>query len=113
MHIKNVMIAVSLASTTAALPASQSNTFNLIAIHSGSGVQYASFNAAKSSIFAGPASQHASCARPEEQLATFYHNNEALYLYDQSATPQELYVDRSEMGMSRIKTMCIHQHPRD
>ncbi|KAJ5454866.1 uncharacterized protein N7458_005822 [Penicillium daleae] len=79
------------------LLASQSNTFNLIAIHSGSGVQYASFNAAKSSIFAGPASQHASCARPEEQLATFYHNDEALYLYDQSATPQELYVDRSEM----------------
>lgn len=99
MQIKNVIFAASLAATTAtAQPATQSNTFNLIAIHSASGVQYATFNAAKSSIFAGLASQNASCARPEEQVATFYLNNGALYLYDQSATPQELYVDRSGMG---------------
>jgi hypothetical protein len=100
MQIKNIIFAASLAATTTALPATQSNTFNLIAIHSGTGVQYASFNAAKSSIFAGLASQNASCARPEEQVATFYLNNEALYLYDQSATPQEIYVDRSGMGKS-------------
>lgn len=104
MQIKNVMFAGSLAATAAALPGactpqSTTTTFNLVAIHSGSAVQYASFNAAKSSIFAGLASQNASCARPEEQVATFYLNNGALYLYEQSATPQELYVDRSGMGM--------------
>jgi uncharacterized protein YdaL len=98
MQIKNVIFAASLAATTTALPATQSNTFNLIAIHSASGVQYATFNAAKSSIFAGLGSQNANCARPEEQVATFYLNDGALYLYDQSATPQELYVDRSGMG---------------
>lgn len=102
MQIKNIIFAGSLAATAAALPgaSTQSTTFNLVAIHSGSAVQYASFNAAKSSIFAGLASQNASCARPEEQVATFHLDNEALYLYDQSATPQELYVDRSGMGMS-------------
>jgi hypothetical protein len=36
--------------------------------HSGSGVQYSAFNAAKSSIFAGLPSQGASCARPEEPV---------------------------------------------
>ncbi|KAJ5157917.1 uncharacterized protein N7482_009017 [Penicillium canariense] len=102
MQIKNVVLSVSLAATAAALPAIESNTFNVITIHSGSNVQYASFNAAKSSIFAGLSSQNASCARPKEQIATFYLNNEALYLYDESATPQELYVDRSGMGQGKI-----------
>ncbi|KAF3388364.1 Cell wall protein phiA [Penicillium rolfsii] len=102
MQIKNVIFAASLAATATALPAVESKPFNVIAIHSGSGVQYAAFNAAKSSIFAGLPSQNASCARPEEQAATFYLNNGALYLYDQSATPQELFVDRSGMGQGKI-----------
>jgi hypothetical protein len=103
MQIKNVLFAASLAATASALPSTKSNnTFGLVAIHSGSGVQYSSFNAAKSSIFAGLKSQDASCARPKEQDATFYLNDGALYLYDQSATPQEVYVDRSGMGKTSI-----------
>jgi hypothetical protein len=99
MQLKNLAIAASVSAVASAAPSTQSKTFGVVAIHSGSGVQYSAFNAAKSSIFAGLPSQGASCARPEEQQATFYINDGALYLYDQSATPQEIYVDRSGMGM--------------
>lgn len=102
MQLKNVVFAASLAATATAAPAAEPNTFGAVAIHSGSGVQYSSFNAAKSSIFAGLRSQNASCARPKEQDATFYIQDGALYLYDKSATPQEIFVDRSGMGMSTI-----------
>lgn len=98
MQIKNILFAASVATTASALPSTQSETFNVVSIHSGSGVQYAGFNAAKSSILAGLKSQGASCARPKEQDATFYIKDGALYLYAASATPQEIYVDRSGMG---------------
>ncbi|KAJ5998319.1 hypothetical protein N7451_006129 [Penicillium sp. IBT 35674x] len=101
MQIKNVLFAASLAASASALPSTKSDAFGIVAIHSGSGVQYSSFNAAKSSIFAGLKSQNASCARTADD-ATFYLNNGALYLYDQSATPQEVYVDRSGMGQGKI-----------
>ena len=109
MQFKNLFLATSAITAVTALPAateSQSKTFNLVAIHSGSSVQYAGFNAAKSSLFAGLSSQNASCARPNEQTATFYIQDGALYLYDQSATPQEFYVDRSGMG-----TLCSFPPP--
>ncbi|CAI7676272.1 unnamed protein product [Penicillium pancosmium] len=102
MQLKNILIATGLAATATATPAAQSSTFGVVAIHSGSGVQYSAFNAAKSSIFAGLSTQKASCARPKEQDATFYINDGALYLYDKSATPQEIYVDRSGMGQGKI-----------
>ena len=103
MQLKNLFLAASAAATVSALPTAQAEnagekTFGIVSIHSGSSVQYASFNAAKSSLFAGLSSQNASCARPQEQTATFYIKDGALYLYDQSATPQEFYVDRSGMG---------------
>lgn len=107
MQLKNIVFAASLAATTTAVPATQSNTFGVVAIHSGSSVQYSSFNAAKSSIFAGLPSQNASCARPNEQDATFYIKNGALYLYDESATPQEIFVDRSGMGMFSPVSMLV------
>ncbi|CAG8900750.1 unnamed protein product [Penicillium egyptiacum] len=101
MQLKNLAIAASVSAVASAAP-SQSKTFGVIAIHSGSGVHNSAFNAAQSSIFAGLPNQGASCARPEEQQATFYIDNGALYLYDQSATPQEIYVDRSGMGQGKI-----------
>lgn len=107
MQLKNIVFAASLAATAAAAPTAESKTFNVISIHSGSAVQYAGFNAAKSSILAGLPSQNASCARPEEQTATFYINHGALYLYDQSATPQEIFVDRSGMGKSDSLDICL------
>lgn len=99
MQFKNVLFAASLAAGVTAAPATQSKTFTVVSVHSGSSVQYAAFNAAKSSIFAGLPSQDASCARPKEQTATFYIDDGALYLYDKSATPQQIFVDRSGMGM--------------
>lgn len=92
-----------LASVSAALPTATSSspdqTFGLIAIHSGSDVQYAGFNAALSSLFARLPAQNASCNRPDDGYATFYLNEGGLFLYDTSATPQQFYVDRSGMGM--------------
>ncbi|KAJ5929915.1 hypothetical protein N7466_005408 [Penicillium verhagenii] len=102
MLIKNIAFAGFFAASATALPSVQSDTFGIVAIHSGSRVQYSSFNAALSSIFAGLSSQKASCARPKEQDATFYLKDRALYLYDESATPQEIYVDRSGMGQGKI-----------
>ncbi|KAF7592525.1 hypothetical protein BBP40_012748 [Aspergillus hancockii] len=103
MQIKNIALAASVAATAAAAPAAETPTyFGVIAIHSGSGVQNSAFNAAKGSIFAGLKDQGASCARPNEQSATFVINDGVLSLYDKSATPQDIYVDRSGMGQGKI-----------
>ncbi|KAJ5374436.1 hypothetical protein N7517_006442 [Penicillium concentricum] len=102
MQLKNLAIAASVSAVASAAPSTQSKTFGIVAIHSGSAVQYSAFNAAQSSIFAGLPNQGASCARPKEQQATFYILDGGLYLYDQSATPQQIYVDRSGMGQGKI-----------
>ncbi|OGE49553.1 hypothetical protein PENARI_c021G03662 [Penicillium arizonense] len=103
MQLKNVVLAASVSAAVSAAPSAESNkTFGVIAIHSGSGVQNAAFDASQSSIFAGLANPGASCARPKEQDATFYIKDGALYLYDKSATPQEIYVDASGMGQGKI-----------
>lgn len=91
--------ASALASAQASSPVPADAKFGLVAIHSGSAVHNQGFNAALSSIFAGLPAQNASCARPGEKYATFYLNEGALFLYDASATPQQIYVDRSGMGM--------------
>ncbi|PYI11960.1 hypothetical protein BO78DRAFT_392647 [Aspergillus sclerotiicarbonarius CBS 121057] len=103
MQLKHLLFT---AATVAALPAtdaSSSETFGVIAIASGTGVQNSGFSAAKSSLFAGLPSQNASCATPNENFATFYINNGSLFLYDASATPQEFYVDASGMGQGVIQ----------
>ncbi|PWY75474.1 hypothetical protein BO70DRAFT_364029 [Aspergillus heteromorphus CBS 117.55] len=108
MQFKNLILAASAAVTASALPAANTtsttgeSTFGVIAIHSTSAVQYAAFAAAKSSLFAGLAHPNATCARPAEQSATFYINDGALFLYDESATPQEIFVDASGMGQGVI-----------
>ncbi|KAL3419059.1 cell wall protein [Phlyctema vagabunda] len=76
--------------------------FGLIAIRSGSGVQNAGFSAANSSIFAALPNQGASCDVQGQNFATFYLEGTALYLYAASATPQQLYVDRSGMGQGKL-----------
>jgi len=103
MQLKNLILAATAAATVSAAPVDGQKPFGVLAIHSGSGVQNSGFNAAKSSLFAGLPSQNASCARPEDgQTATFYIKDGELYLYDQSATPQKFYVDRSGMGMALL-----------
>jgi hypothetical protein len=99
MQFKNIVLAASVSAAASAASTESNKTFGVIAIHSGSGVQNSAFDASQSSIFAGLAKPGASCARPKEQDATFYIDDGALYLYDKSATPQEIYVDASGMGM--------------
>jgi hypothetical protein len=108
MQIKSFILAASAAATAsaAACSAPTNKYFGVVAIHSGSAVQYQAFSASKSSIFAGLNSQNASCDRPDEKSATFYIQDGSLYLYAASATPQEVFVDRSGMGKS-------HPHPQN
>ncbi|KAJ5778481.1 hypothetical protein N7520_001727 [Penicillium odoratum] len=97
MQIKNVIFTTSFATVTAH-PDAKSDPFSVIAIHSGSSVQNSAFDAAHGGIFAGLPSQNASCDNTEEQYATFYLSEEALYLYSESDSKQEIYVDASEIG---------------
>lgn len=74
-------------------------TFNLMALRSASDVHFAKFSAAKTSIFLNLADDGASCDAETDSAATFYLQDGEMYLYAASATPQQLYVDRSGMGM--------------
>ncbi len=73
--------------------------FQLQALRSASEIHFAPFSAAKSSLFLNLPDQGASCDK-EADSATFYIQDGGLYLYAASATPQQIYVDRSGMGMS-------------
>ncbi|KAI5293818.1 hypothetical protein KEM52_005170 [Ascosphaera acerosa] len=76
-----------------------SKPFNVMSIHSGSGVHYAGWAATLNRLVAGTQHQNASCDRGEDNnSATFYINDGSLYLFARSATPQEAWVDRSGMG---------------
>ncbi|KAL1630427.1 hypothetical protein SLS56_004955 [Neofusicoccum ribis] len=74
--------------------------FGGVAIHSGSAIQNAGVSASKNSLWLAHA-QDASCDA-ESNFATFYLADGAAYLYAASATPQQLYVDRSGMGRGKI-----------
>ncbi|KAE8155115.1 hypothetical protein BDV25DRAFT_146593 [Aspergillus avenaceus] len=105
MQLKNLALAASVAATAAAAPAADAapQYFGVIAIHSTSAVHNAGFKAAQNGLFAGGnREQGASCARPEEQFATFYIQDGELNLYDKSATPQTIFVDASGMGQGII-----------
>ncbi|RHZ62638.1 hypothetical protein CDV55_107080 [Aspergillus turcosus] len=104
MQLKNFILAASAAATAsaAACPAPSSKYFSVVAIHSGSDVQYKPFNAAVGSILAGLKSQNATCDSPDQQYATFYLQDGSLNLYSTSTT-QEIYVDASGMGEGVIQ----------
>ncbi|KAI1472145.1 cell wall protein PhiA [Daldinia caldariorum] len=77
--------------------------FSLMALRSASEVHFAGFEAAKSSLFLKLPSQNASCDAGPADYATFYLQDDGgLYLYAASATPQQLYVDRSGMGQGKL-----------
>ncbi|KAJ5899461.1 hypothetical protein N7495_004205 [Penicillium taxi] len=108
MQFKNIIVAATLAASAAALPATASGktAFSVVAIDSGSGVQYKSFGATKGSLLAGLLIQGAACEGLIDNInyATFYIDNGALYLYnDGTSAAQEVYVDRSGTGQGIIK----------
>ena len=75
------------------------DTFNLMALRSASAIHFANFNAALSSVFLRLPEQNATCDSESDGSATFYLKDGGLYLYDDnSANPQQLFVDRSGMG---------------
>ncbi|KAI0839364.1 cell wall protein PhiA [Hypoxylon sp. FL0890] len=76
--------------------------FSLMALRSASVIHFANFEAAKSSLFLNLPSQNASCDAGTADYATFYLQDGGLYLYAASATPQQLYVDRSGMGQGKL-----------
>ncbi|KAF2869060.1 cell wall protein PhiA [Massariosphaeria phaeospora] len=105
MQFKTAILAFTLAFTANGLPASTAaaadSTFGVIAIRSGSLVQNAGFQAARSSLFVNLASQNASC-EDESNYATFYIEDEELHLYTVSGLTQTVFVDRSGMGMGKV-----------
>ncbi|KAL3446369.1 hypothetical protein BJX65DRAFT_279460 [Aspergillus insuetus] len=106
MKFNYLAVAASLGLTAVAQPTgtcatpSKPDTFGLVAIRSGDAVQYAGFNAALRSIFAGLPSQNATCDGTDDGYATFYLKDGALFLY--GPNEQQLYVDRSGMGQGKI-----------
>ncbi|KAE8382495.1 hypothetical protein BDV26DRAFT_253651 [Aspergillus bertholletiae] len=126
MQFKNLALAASVVATAAAAPAADScaapasspsstpaagapQYFGVIAIHSGSGVQNAGFSASKGSLIAGLQNKETSC-----QETSFYINDGVLNIYDDTARPQEIYVDRSGMGQGKIGyTVGVEPAPKN
>ncbi|KAK0659339.1 Cell wall protein phiA [Lasiodiplodia hormozganensis] len=92
--------AVAILAAAGAASAAADTYFGGIAIHSGSAIQNSGVSAGLNSLWLGR-TQDASCDS-ETNFATFYIQDGAAYLYAASATPQQLYVDRSGMGRGKI-----------
>lgn len=107
MFFKNLALAVpffagastAMPQTAPGAPLSPGATFSLMALRSASEVHFAGFEAAKGSLLLKLPSQNASCDAGPADHATFFLKDGGLYLYAASATPQQLYADRSGMGM--------------
>ena len=104
MQFTTALLASAAALTASALPQAtpieQGSPFGVITIRSGSAIQNAGVQAAKSSLLVGAKAQNASCDA-ETNSATFYINAEGelnLYESKSSARGQTVFVDRSGMG---------------
>ncbi|KAI0543213.1 hypothetical protein GGR58DRAFT_451135 [Xylaria digitata] len=91
-------------SSTAVAPG---EPFGLMALRSASPIHFAQFDAAQSSIFLNLPAQNATCddgTKPTEADYATFTVTEAgeLYLFRRSATPQQLFVDRSGMGQGKL-----------
>ncbi|KAL8383209.1 hypothetical protein RB595_006795 [Gaeumannomyces hyphopodioides] len=76
--------------------------FNLITLRSGSLVHLSWVSAAKSGLHVRLPAQNASCDRGEDpNQATFYLHDGGLFLHAASATPQQMWVERSWMGQGQ------------
>ncbi|KAK5637522.1 hypothetical protein RRF57_013237 [Xylaria bambusicola] len=81
--------------------------FGLMSLRSASPIHFGQFQAALSSIFLFLPSQNATCDDGQKptnpNYATFALSEDGgLYLYANSATPQQLFVDRSGMGQGKL-----------
>lgn len=92
---------------TAGTTIAPGDKFVLTALRSASPIHFASVSAAKRSIFLNLPSQGATCddgSKPTDpNFATFTLSEDGgLYLYAASATPQQLFADRSGMGQGKL-----------
>ncbi|TGJ82079.1 hypothetical protein E0Z10_g6693 [Xylaria hypoxylon] len=81
--------------------------FGILALRSASPIHFAQVGAALSSVFLNLPAQNATCddgTKPTTaDYATFTLSEDGeLYLYAASATPQQLFVDRSGMGQGKL-----------
>ncbi|KAL7621756.1 hypothetical protein AAE478_009083 [Parahypoxylon ruwenzoriense] len=95
-------VSTALPQATPGGPLAPEAKFSLMALRSASPVHFASFEAAKSSLFLNLPGQNATCDNGPAEYATFYLQDGGLYLYAASATPQQLYADRSGMGQGKL-----------
>ncbi|KAI2605329.1 cell wall protein PhiA [Hypoxylon fragiforme] len=58
--------------------------------------------AALSSLFVNLPAQNATCDVGHDATATFFLKDDGLFLFAKSATPQQLYADRSGMGQGKF-----------
>ncbi|KAK7745775.1 hypothetical protein SLS53_002492 [Cytospora paraplurivora] len=90
--------------TTSTTTIGDNQPFGLVAIRSGSDIQYAPFSAALNGLLLDLPAQNATCSStPAPNYATFYLSEGALYLQTPSNITQELYTDRSGMGQGVLE----------
>jgi hypothetical protein len=73
--------------------------FELMALRPDSPIHLAPFSAAHSNLFLYLPHQNASCEGEHSNRATFYIKHGGLFLYSKDGETQEIFVDRSGMGM--------------
>ncbi|RYP71126.1 hypothetical protein DL771_005060 [Monosporascus sp. 5C6A] len=89
----------------------ESKFFTLMALRSASPVHFASVSAARSNLFLNLPQQNATCDGEDPGYATFALQDGSLYLYRRSATPQQIYADRSGMGQGNVGYITGAQSP--
>ncbi|KAJ4318255.1 hypothetical protein N0V94_004537 [Neodidymelliopsis sp. IMI 364377] len=104
MKFTTAAIAASAAALVSASPCTKRNTdiqtgdvFSLMAIRSGSDIQYASVQASNSGFLLNTPKQNASCSEDLNYASFRLTEAGELYLYTANP-PQQAYVDRSGMG---------------
>lgn len=73
--------------------------FGLLALRSASDIHYAQVSAKVNSIFLRLEDQGATCEKESDNAATFYLKDGQLFLYSKDGPTQQIYADRSGMGM--------------
>lgn len=99
MQIKSLLLVPLVASglVTATPSPSKPYRFEALALRSATDIHFAVVQAAHSSIFLKLPQQKATCEKKTDNSATFSIVNGELFLYGK--TRQQIYVDRSGMGM--------------
>ncbi|KAF4976034.1 hypothetical protein FZEAL_7252 [Fusarium zealandicum] len=111
MQIKALLLTPLLAAGFASAAPQKSTTFEAIALRSASKIHHEPLQAVKNHLALNVAKQGASCDAKSDNNAVFNLVGDELFLFRRSATPQQLYVDRSGMGQGVIGYTTGAQSP--